>query len=404
MNLLPGKRILLGVSGGIAAYKAAALSSRLVQGGALLDVVMTEAARQFITPLTFQALTQRSVYTDMFAIPAGENIPHIKLAKEADLLIIAPATANTLAKLAVGLADNLLTAVALATDAPLLLAPAMETGMWGHQATQANVATLVERGATIVGPATGHLASGRSGAGRMAEPDEIVEMAQVVLARGGVLAGRRVVVTAGGTREPIDPVRLITNRSSGKMGYALALSARDRGAQVTLIATLTPWPEPLGVEVVRVETALQMRQAVLDALPGSDALVMAAAVADYRPETAAQQKIKKGEESLTLRLVRNPDILAEVAGEREATGHPRVVVGFAAETANLLENARAKLEKKRLDLIVANDVSAADSGFAVDTNRVTLLSADGGVEALPLLSKAEVAERVMDKVAGLLRK
>jgi phosphopantothenoylcysteine decarboxylase/phosphopantothenate--cysteine ligase len=404
MNLLPGKRILLGVSGGIAAYKAAALSSRLVQGGALLDVVMTEAARQFITPLTFQALTQRSVYTDMFAIPAGENIPHIKLAKEADLLIIAPATANTLAKLAVGLADNLLTAVALATDAPLLLAPAMETGMWGHQATQANVATLVERGATIVGPATGRLASGRSGAGRMAEPDEIVEMAQVVLARGGVLAGRRVVVTAGGTREPIDPVRLITNRSSGKMGYALALSARDRGAQVTLIATLTPWPEPLGVEVVRVETALQMRQAVLDALPGSDALVMAAAVADYRPETAAQQKIKKGEESLTLRLVRNPDILAEVAGEREATGHPRVVVGFAAETANLLENARAKLEKKRLDLIVANDVSAADSGFAVDTNRVTLLSADGGVEALPLLSKAEVAERVMDKVAGLLRK
>jgi phosphopantothenoylcysteine decarboxylase/phosphopantothenate--cysteine ligase len=404
MNLLPGKRILLGVSGGIAAYKAAALSSRLVQGGALLDVVMTEAARQFITPLTFQALTQRSVYTDMFAIPAGENIPHIKLAKEADLLIIAPATANTLAKLAVGLADNLLTAVALATDAPLLLAPAMETGMWGHQATQANVATLVERGATIVGPATGRLASGRSGAGRMAEPDEIVEMAQVVLARGGTLAGRRVVVTAGGTREPIDPVRLITNRSSGKMGYALALSARDRGAQVTLIATLTPWPEPLGVEVVRVETALQMRQAVLDALPGSDALVMAAAVADYRPETAAQQKIKKGEESLTLRLVRNPDILAEVAGEREATGHPRVVVGFAAETANLLENARAKLEKKRLDLIVANDVSAADSGFAVDTNRVTLLSADGGVEALPLLSKAEVAERVMDKVAGLLRK
>jgi phosphopantothenoylcysteine decarboxylase/phosphopantothenate--cysteine ligase len=404
MNLLPGKRILLGVSGGIAAYKAAALSSRLVQGGALLDVVMTEAARQFITPLTFQALTHRSVHTDMFAIAAGENIPHIKLAKEADLLIIAPATANTLAKLAVGLADNLLTAVALATDAPLLLAPAMETGMWGHQATQANVATLVERGATIVGPATGRLASGRSGAGRMAEPDEIVEMAQVVLARGGVLAGRRVVVTAGGTREPIDPVRLITNRSSGKMGYALALSARDRGAQVTLIATLTPWPEPLGVEVVRVETALQMRQAVLDALPGSDALVMAAAVADYRPETAAQQKIKKGEESLTLRLVRNPDILAEVAGEREATGHPRVVVGFAAETANLLENARAKLEKKRLDLIVANDVSAADSGFAVDTNRVTLLSADGGVEALPLLSKAEVAERVMDKVAGLLRK
>jgi phosphopantothenoylcysteine decarboxylase/phosphopantothenate--cysteine ligase len=402
VNLLQDKQILLGISGGIAAYKAAALSSRLTQAGALLDVIMTEAAQQFITPLTFQALTHRPAYTDMFAIPPGENIPHVELARKADLLIIAPATANTLAKLAAGLADNLLTAAALATSAPLLLAPAMESGMWNHQATQANIATLVERGAEIVGPATGHLASGRSGAGRMAEPDEIVEMAQVILARGGVLAGRRILVTAGGTREPLDPVRLITNRSSGKMGYALALSARNRGAQVTLIATPTPWPEPLGVEVVRVETALQMRQAVLAALPGSDALVMAAAVADYRPQTTAQQKIKKDEDKLTLQLVRNPDILAEVAREREATGYPRVAVGFAAETANLLENARAKLEKKRLDLIVANDVSAADSGFAVDTNRVTLLSADGGVEALPLLSKAEVADRVMDKVAGLL--
>jgi phosphopantothenoylcysteine decarboxylase/phosphopantothenate--cysteine ligase len=402
VNLLQSKRILLGVSGGIAAYKAAALSSRLIQDGALLDVIMTGAARQFITPLTFQALTHRPVYTDMFAIPPGENIPHIELAKRADLLIIAPATANTLAKLAVGLADNLLTAIALATDAPLLLAPAMESGMWNHQATQANIATLVERGATIVGPATGRLASGRSGPGRMVEPDEIVEMAQVVLARGGILAGRRVLVTAGGTREPVDPVRLLTNRSSGKMGYALALSARNRGAQVTLITTLTPWPEPPGVEVLRVETALQMRQAVLDALAGADALVMAAAVADYRPQKAARQKIKKVGESLTLQLVRNPDILAEVAGARESTGWPRVVVGFAAETANLLENARAKLEEKRLDLIVANDVSAADSGFAVDTNRVTLLGADGGVEALPLLSKAEVADRVMDKVAGLL--
>lgn len=404
MNILQNKRIILGVSGGIAAYKAAALCSRLTQAGALVDVIMTEAAQKFIAPLTFQAITHRQVYTDTFTIPQGGDIPHVDLAKQADLLIVAPATANTLAKLAVGLADNLLTATALANRGALLLAPAMETGMWSHQATQSNLATLIERGAVTAGPDSGYLASGHSGPGRMAEPEEIAEMAQVVLARNGPLAGRKILVSAGGTREPIDPVRVITNRSSGKMGHALALAARNRGAQVTLIATPGAWPEPAGVKTAWVETALQMREAVLAALPGSDALIMSAAVADYRPQTAAQQKIKKVEADLTLQLVRNPDILAEVAGQKEATGCPRVVVGFAAETADLLENARAKLEKKRLDLIVANDVSAADSGFAVDTNRVTLLGADGGVEALPLLSKAEVADLVMDKVVELLRK
>jgi phosphopantothenoylcysteine decarboxylase/phosphopantothenate--cysteine ligase len=423
MDILKDKRIILGVTGGIAAYKTATLASRLTQASALVDVIMTEAAQKFVAPLTFQALTRRPVYTDMFQTPGvsdlqspisnlqpptsdfqiGGPAPHVALAKTADLLIVAPATANTLARLALGMADNLLGAVALATAAPLLLAPAMETGMWNHPATQDNLARLRQRGATVVGPGIGYLASGEANVGRMAEPEEILEMAEIVLSRGGVLDGQAVVVSAGGTQEPIDPVRFITNRSSGKMGYALAVEARRRGARVTLIAAPTALPDPLGMEVVHVRTARQMYEAVMGAAPSADALIMAAAVADYRVATPTGQKIKKeAGESLTLRLERNPDILGEVARQRAATGRPHVVVGFAAETEDLLANARAKLEKKGLDLIVANNVSAPDSGFEVDTNRVTLLSADGSVEALPLLSKWEVADRLMDKVAKSL--
>ncbi|HMQ56854.1 MAG TPA: bifunctional phosphopantothenoylcysteine decarboxylase/phosphopantothenate--cysteine ligase CoaBC, partial [Anaerolineae bacterium] len=281
-DVLANKRVVLGVSGGIAAYKAAMLCSRLVQAGAQVEVVMTEAAQKFIAPLTFQALTHRPVYTDIFHIPEGENIPHIALADTTDLLLIAPATANTLGKIANGLANDLLSAIALATPAPLLLAPAMETDMWQHPATQSNVAKLQGWGAALVGPAEGRLASGATGPGRLAEPEVILEMARVVLARQGDLAGRRVVVTAGGTREAIDPVRFVSNYSSGKMGYAIALAARDRGAAVTLISSAA-LPAPLGLEVVPVDSARAMLAAVLDATDQADALVMSAAVGDFRP-------------------------------------------------------------------------------------------------------------------------
>jgi phosphopantothenoylcysteine decarboxylase/phosphopantothenate--cysteine ligase len=407
IQVLKDKRILLGVTGGVAAYKAAFLASRLTQAEAIVDVVMTEAATRFVAPLTFQAVTRRAVYTDVFELTVGQNpdeiqIPHISLAKSADLLLIAPATGNTLARLAQGLADNLLTAIALATPSPSLIAPAMESDMWAHPATQANVATLKERGASFVGPAAGHLASGAEGVGRMSEPEEIFEMTRVVLGRRGDLAERRVVVSAGGTREAIDPVRFVSNHSSGKMGYALALAARDRGAHVTLVTAPTCLPDPVGVETTHVESATDMRDAVLSACEGADALVMAAAVADYRPVETVTHKIKKNGDQVTLQLSRTPDILAEVALLRNAGRGPKVTVGFAAETEDLLANARKKLQRKRLDLIAANDVSAIDAGFAVDTNRVTLLSADGSVEALPLMSKDDVAHKIWDQICQVV--
>jgi phosphopantothenoylcysteine decarboxylase/phosphopantothenate--cysteine ligase len=402
-DVLANKRIVLGVSGGIAAYKAAMLCSRLVQAGALVEVVLTEAAQKFITPLTFQALTHRPVYTDIFHMAEGENIPHIVLADTADLLLIAPATANTLGKIANGLASDLLSAIALATPAPMLLAPAMETDMWQHPATQANVAKLQSWGATLVGPASGRLASGAMGQGRLAEPEIILDMGRVVLARQGDLAGRRVVVTAGGTREAIDPVRFVSNYSSGKMGYAIALAARDRGATVTLISSAA-LPAPTGVGVVPVDSAQAMLAVVLDSTRQADVLIMAAAVADFRPVNVAAQKIKKKGETdgMTLELARNPDILAEVALRKGDTGFPRVTIGFAAETQDVLANAQAKLERKRLDFIVANDVTAADAGFAVETNRVTILGVDGSKTALPLLTKREVAEEILHRVVKLL--
>lgn len=404
IRVLQNKRIILGVTGGIAAYKSATVCSRLVQAGAFLDVVMTEAAQKFITPLTFQALTHRPIYSDIFDIPDGENIPHITLADAADLLLIAPATANTIAKLANGLADNLLLAIALATPASLLLAPAMETDMWQHRATQVNVQKIQDWGVTLVGPAEGRLASGAMGQGRMVEPDEIVGMVRVVLARQGDLAGRKVVVTAGGTREAIDPVRFVSNHSSGKMGYALAEVARDRGANVTLITTVN-LPAPIGAEIINVDSAESMQEAVLNATPQADILVMAAAVADFRPATMAEQKIKKKSDTtgLTLEMVRNPDILAGVAEQKLGGSGPTVTIGFAAETEDLVANAQSKLERKKLDLIAANDVSASDAGFAVDTNRVTLLGADGSIEALPLMSKVDVAEAIFDRAATLLK-
>ncbi len=390
--------IVLGVTGGIAAYKAADLASKLVQAGATVDVVMTEAATRFVGPLTFQALTGRPVHIDPFRLLEQTEMAHLSLAQRAHVLVIAPATANTIAKLAHGFADNLLCAVALATQSPLILAPAMDTDMWEHPATQENLEVLRRRGAWVVGPGEGRLASGRIGQGRMAEVGEIVGTIRLVLGRDGPLAGKHVLVTAGGTQEPLDPVRYLGNRSSGKMGYALAQTALERGAAVTLVTAPTALHPPVGAKRVEVHTAEEMRAAVLDALPGCDILVMAAAVADFRPAEVAGQKIKKGAAGLTVRLERTPDILAEVAAERERSGRPALVVGFAAETENLLRNARAKIESKRLDLIVANDVSSPDSGFGVDTNRVTLLDRDGLEQTLPLLPKEEVAGRVWDWV------
>jgi phosphopantothenoylcysteine decarboxylase/phosphopantothenate--cysteine ligase len=388
--ILKDRSVVLGVTGGIAAYKAAALCSQLVKAGALVDVILTQAAAEFVAPLTFQALTHRPVVTEMFSLLAETDIGHVSLAKRADLLVIAPATANTIAKLAAGMADNMLTTTVLATQAPILLAPAMESQMWANPLTQANLERLRQaRGVALVGPAEGRLASGASGVGRMAEPEEILDAACWALGQEGPLKGRRVLVTAGGTREPLDPIRFLGNRSSGKMGYSLARAARDRGARVTLISTAEA-PAPYGTRLVPVETAAEMHRAVLEALPETEVLLMAAAVADYRPAEVAQQKIKKGERGLVLELERTDDILAHVATLRRGD---QVVVGFAAETENLLENAREKLSVKRLDLIVANDARLAMGAAA---SQVTLVGADGGAEVLPLMSKDEVAGFVMD--------
>ncbi len=401
-NPLHGRRIVLGVTGSIACYKAADLASKLAQAGAAVDVILTRAAAEFVTPLTFQSVTGRRAYTDDDLWGHEAHVLHIGLAHSADLLLVAPATAHTLAKLAQGLGEDLLSVTALAATCPLALAPAMDAGMFTHAATQANLRILQERGAVVIGPEEGHLASGLVAKGRMTEPAAILGQVRYLLSRQGSLASRRVVVTAGGTREPLDPVRFLGNRSSGKQGYAVAQAALDIGAEVTLISSASSLPAPAGAQVVAVETAQEMADAVLHAVAEADALVMAAAVADFRPAQVAAQKLKKDEGPPVMTLERNPDILLEVAKQRAASGRPQVVAGFAAETENLLENAQAKLARKGLSLIVANDVSAAGAGFAVDTNRVTLLSDDGSVDTLPLMSKAEVAEQVMARVAARL--
>jgi len=406
--ILEGASIVLGVTGGIASYKALDLCSKLVQAEATVEVIMTEAATRFVTPLPFQTITRRPASVDMFRLLGDTDVSscgsaamaHIALSERADLLVIAPATANTIAKLAHGLAGNLLTCTALATKAPLVIAPAMNADMWASQVTQENVRILRQRGATIVGPDRGRLASGRVGVGRLVGTDWLLGAIRATLGRDGPLAGLRVTVTAGGTQEPLDPVRHLGNRSSGKMGFALAEAARDLGAQVTLISGPTCLGPLYGVEVMPACTADDMYHEVMGRLAQTDILIMAAAVADYRPTSVAPEKIKKGEARLTLDLERTRDILAAVAASR-SDGKPDLVVGFAAETENLLENARRKLAHKKVDLLVANDVSTSEGGFGADTNRVTLLTPDGEVESLPLMTKVEVAERVLERVVSL---
>jgi phosphopantothenoylcysteine decarboxylase/phosphopantothenate--cysteine ligase len=401
--ILRGARIVLGVTGGIAAYKAVDLCSKLVQAGAEVQVIMTPCATHFVAPLTFQTLIRRPVACDMFQLLHDADIAHISVAAWAQVLMIAPATANTIAKLAYGLADNLLTSTALACPAPLVIAPAMDADMWANPITQQNAAALRSRGALLVGPDEGRLASGRIGAGRLVSIEELLAAIRQTLGCGGKLAGRRVWVTAGGTQEALDPVRYLGNRSSGRMGYALAEAARDMGADVTLVSAPTGLAPVYGVRTVPVRTAEDMFRAVMDGLDEMDLLIMAAAVADFRPAQVAEQKIKKGSDELVLKLERTTDILAAVAEARQVGGRPKVVVGFAAETENLLANAANKLQRKHLDLIVANDVSSADSGFEVDKNRVTLLLPDGAQEAWPLLPKTEVAERILERIVALWR-
>ncbi|MCD9023255.1 bifunctional phosphopantothenoylcysteine decarboxylase/phosphopantothenate--cysteine ligase CoaBC [Cohnella silvisoli] len=395
---LKGKTILLGVTGGIAAYKAATLCSRLVSLGASVRVIMTEGATQFITPLTLQVLTRNSVATDVFDERDATGVQHIDLADAADLAVIAPATANILSKLANGLADDMLSTTLLATTAPLLIAPAMNVHMWEHPAVIDNVNKLASRGVTFVEPGTGQLACGYVGKGRLAEPDEIVDAITAMLVGPKPLSGKRVLVTAGGTVERIDPVRYITNDSSGKMGFAIAEAARDRGAEVTLVCGRTDGEAPNGVHIVKVNSARQMYDAVMASVPNMDFVVKAAAVADYRPMHQEAHKMKKTSEAITLELVRNPDILQAIGDWRAIqpdSGKP-FVIGFAAETMDVEKHALDKLNRKKCDLIVANNVAESGAGFGTETNIVSVYGPQGLVEQIPQMPKRAVAERLWD--------
>ncbi len=400
MEALRGRFIVLGVTGSIAAYKSVELARRLTQAGATVQVVMSRSAAEFVQPLTFQALTYRPVEIEMFQIQDERAAGHVAMGRQADVVVIAPATAHVLARLANGFSDDLIATTVLATDAPIVLAPAMETHMWQNAATQANVATLRSRGARIVEPESGPLASGDVGPGRLASLERIEAAIAEALAVTQVLAGRRVIVTAGPTLEPIDPVRFVSNRSSGKMGYAIAAAAADAGAEVFLVSGPTALRAPAGTHLVPIETAEQLRDAVLGLLPNADAVIMAAAVADYRPIETRVHKIKKREagKELDLRLTENPDILKAIVDARRAGA---IVVGFKAETGDATAEAVRMLREKKLDLVVANDVSDPGSVFGSDTDRVTFVSADG-VEALPLLAKTEVARRLIAKLAERL--
>ena len=393
---LANKHVVLGVTGSIACYKALDLASKLVQAGALVDTIMSYGATQFVTPLAFQSITHRAVVTDSFDSNSEYSVEHVALAQQADVIVVAPATVHCIAKLALGLADDPLTTTIIAAKCPLMVAPAMDGNMYDHPATQSNITTLKGRGVVIAGPGTGRLASGLSGIGRLVETTDLLGYISYTIGKNGDLAGKTVVVSAGGTVEPIDPVRVITNHSSGKMGYALAEAARDRGADVCLVTGPTSLLNPALVNVVQVQTAKQMGEAIKGHLDEADALIMAAAVADYRPATTADQKIKKTADDLNIPLAKTEDILKSAEGNY-------VRVGFAAESQNLVENAKAKVTSKNLDLIVANDITSEGSGFGSDTNQVTLIDRDLQVEELPLLTKYDVSNRILDRVRDLIR-
>lgn len=392
---LTGKNIVLGVTGGIAAYKSAEVVSRLRHSGAKVHVIMTKNATEFVSPLTFQTLSSNQVVTDTFAAPEYWNVEHVALAKLADIFVIAPATANILAKMANGIADDMLSTTVLATKAPVLVAPAMNTGMWTAPATVQNVKTLRERGVFVVGPDSGILACGDSGAGRMSEPEEILLKISEILSRKKDYSGMKVLVTAGATRERIDPVRFISNDSSGKMGFALAEAARDRGAEVTLVKGFTTATLPSGVKTEEAESALDLLKIMEKEAPKQDVLIQAAAVADYRPAAVSKTKMKKkAGEPVTITLAENPDIAKTVGAAKKAG---QVFVGFAAETDHVAKHAESKLKAKNLDLIVANDVTRPGAGFNTDTNIAALITADG-IQELPIMSKRELADVILDRI------
>jgi phosphopantothenoylcysteine decarboxylase/phosphopantothenate--cysteine ligase len=400
MSIFASKHILLGVTGSIAAYKSADLASKLSQAGAQVDVILTPAAEKFVTPLTFQSVTGRKAFTDSDLWGGEAHVLHVGLGQSSDLLVIAPCTANTLAKLAYGLADNLLTITALAMRSSILIAPAMDAGMFEHPVTQANIKILLERGIQFAGPDEGHMASGLIGRGRMVEPAEILGHIRFLLGKDGKLAGKKIVVTAGGTQEPLDPVRMLTNKSSGKQGYAVAQAALDAGGTVVLITAPTSLIPPVGAQVLQVHTAQEMLDSVVTESAGADALIMAAAVADFRPKTEAHDKLKKQDGIPEIKLEATQDILFEAAALKSKK--PKIMIGFAAESRDLLKNAALKLESKKLDMLVANDISAPDAGFNVDTNRVTLLFPDAKAVALPLMSKTDVADTIITYLGELL--
>lgn len=399
MEILSGKEIILGITGGIAAYKGAELVRQLTRKGAEVHVVMTRNAQKFITPLTFQTLSGNPVQTDLFSLFEGSKIGHVALADIAEVLVIAPATANIIGKVANGIADDFLSTMIMATRSPVLFAPSMNVNMWGSPVVQRNVATLREGGYHFIGPEEGDLACETIGQGRLAAVEDIVERIEDLLVEKD-LAGHRLLITAGPTHEPIDPVRFIANRSSGRMGFALARMAKMRGADIVLISGPTHLPVPEGnIQYIPVRTASEMRDAVLRHYEGCSAIIKAAAVSDYRPKSVSSQKLKKLSRPSSLALERNPDIIAEIGSAKG----DRVLVGFAAETEDLIANAREKLRKKHLDLIVANDVSRSDSGFETETNRVVIIDSTGKAKSLPLMSKGEVANEVLDRVVEILR-
>ncbi len=396
--MLHGKCLLLGVTGGIAAYKAAEVLRLLIKAGADVHVIMTQSARQFVTPLTFQTLSGHPVHTEMFNLVQEQEIGHISLADRADLVLIAPATANVIGKIANGIADDLLTTTIMATRAKVLFAPAMNTNMWQNPLYQMNQQRLEQLGYQFIEPVYGDLACGWQGQGKLPDPEAIVTAVQGCLGPGD-LSGRTVLVTAGPTREELDPVRFLSNYSSGKMGYALATAARDRGARVILVSGPVSHPAPAGLTLIRVTSAQEMYEVVLEKAGEADVIIKAAAVADYRPVERATQKTKKGQtETLSVALQRNPDILAELGRRKEG----QILVGFAAETDHLLEHARDKLQAKNLDMIVANDVTQNGAGFDADTNIVRLLTCDGQCEELPQMAKSAVASSILDRVAAML--
>lgn len=398
-SMLKEKHILLGVAGGIAAYKSAELIRLFIKAGFQVKVIMTKHAGEFITPMTLQTLSGNPVYQDMFSLIRGHDIAHIALAEEADLLVIAPATANIIGKMAAGLADDLLTTVALATKAPILICPAMNTNMYENPIVQENMQKLAKRGCHIMAAATGELACKSEGSGRLPDVEDILDEVQSILTPKD-LAGERVLVTAGPTREPFDPVRFISNYSSGKMGYALAIAAKRRGASVMLVSGPSVLPVPRGIDFIPVSSAVEMREAVMNRFKANTIIIKAAAVADFRPSTRADDKIKKKGEPLVLTLERNPDILAELGKIKGG----RILIGFAMESEDLVVNATAKLKQKNLDLIIANDVKQSGAGFQTDTNIVKILDRKGGIEELPLMDKMEVAERILDRAKQFLKR